>query len=303
MTSGVPEGSLLAPLAFALFINDPPDNLVSGCLLYADDLKLYRKIKEPSDSRLLQEDLCRLQEWCATWVLKLNPSKCKAFTATLRRLPVQTMYKIGDFSIKSVNSIRDLGIVLDTKLTFSDHVNYIATKANRALGLLIRSFQTGSKRAKFDTKSLLAAYYANVRSVLEFGTVIWAGAATSHTVRVDRIQHKFLLWLNNHSNNPCPSITYPDLSKHFHVPFLSSRRAQHNLLFLKGLFSGKINSEKLLSLFPLHVPARSTRTASLFAESRARISTVQNGVVCRVAMQTNSSLGSSQLPSLQSACH
>ena len=91
-----------------------------------------------------------------------------------------------------------------------------------------------------------------------------------------------------------PSLTYPDLSKHFRVPFLSSRRAQHDLLFLKGLFSEKLNSEILLSRFPLRVPIRPTRTAALFAESRARISTVQNGLVCRVARETNSFLAHSK---------
>ena len=87
-----------------------------------------------------------------------------------------------------------------------------------------RSFQTGSKGAKFETKSLLTAYYANVRSILEYGTVVWAGAAKSHTVRVDRVQHKFLMWLNSHCNIPCQSLSYSALSLHFGVPFLSSRQ-------------------------------------------------------------------------------
>ena len=291
VTSGVPEGSLLAPLAFALYINDLPQNLSSDCLLYADDQKLYRKIKTPSDARLLQEDLDRLQEWCITWGLTLNPSKCKAFTMTLRRKPVQTTYKIGTSALESVTSIRDLGITIDSKLTFSDHLNKTVSQANRALGLLIRSFQTGSKGAKFETKSLLTAYYANVRSILEYGTVVWAGAAKSHTVRVDRVQHKFLMWLNSHCNIPCQSLSYSALSHHFGVPFLSSRRVQHDLLFLKGLFTGKINSAELLGKFPLHVPSRSTRTIPLFAESRARITTVQSGLVCRVARNVNAMLG------------
>ena len=290
VTSGVPEGSLLAPLAFALYINDLPQNLTSDCRLYADDQKLYRKIKTPADARLLQEDLDRLQEWCITWGLTLNPSKCKAFTMTLRRKPVQTTYKIGTSALEPVSSIRDLGIIVDSKLTFADHLNRTVSQANRALGILIRSFQTGSKGAKFETRSLLTAYYANVRSILEYGTVVWAGAAKSHTVRVDRVQHKFLLWLNSHCNIPCQSVSYSSLSRHFGVPFLSSRRVQHDLLFLKGLFAGKINSPELLGKFPLHVPHRSTRTTPLFAESRARIIAVQSGLVCRVARITNAML-------------
>ena len=154
VTSGVPEGSLLAPLAFALYINDLPKNISSDCLLYADDQKLFRKIKTPSDARLLQDDLDRLQEWCTTWGLTLNPSKCKAFTMTLRRNPVQTTYRIGTTALESVSSIRDLGIILDSKLTFSDHIHRTVSQANRALGLLIRSFQTGDLKEPNSTQNL-----------------------------------------------------------------------------------------------------------------------------------------------------
>ena len=287
VTSGVPEGSLLAPLAFALYINDLPKHLTSNCLLYADDQKLYRKIKTSDDARLLQEDFDRLQEWCTTWGLALNPQKCKAFTMTRRRYPVQTTYRVGNSTLESVSEIRDLGVTLDTKLTFSAHVNRTVSQANRALGLLIRSFQTGSKGARFETKSLLTAYYANVRSIMEYATAVWAGAAGSHTVRVDRVQHKFLIWLNYHCKSACPSLSYSALSRHFGVPFLSARRSQHDLLFLKGLFVAKINSAELLQKFPLHVPPRSTRTSLLFAESRARTGAVQSGLTCRIAKATN----------------
>ena len=65
--SGVPEGSLLAPLLFSLFINDLPREVDSGCLLYADDVKIFRKIVSPADGLLLQEDLNRLTAWSVRW--------------------------------------------------------------------------------------------------------------------------------------------------------------------------------------------------------------------------------------------
>ena len=104
VTSGVPEGSILAPLLFSLFINDLPQNVHANCLMYADDVKIYRKITSPSDSRLLQDDLCRLSAWSARWGLQLNPSKCKAFTITLRRTPVQTSYYIDTTALNLITS-------------------------------------------------------------------------------------------------------------------------------------------------------------------------------------------------------
>ena len=195
VTSGVPEGSLLAPLLFSMFINDLPDQVNSGCLLYADDVNIFRKISSPADGLSLQRDLNQLSAWSVRWGLTLNPAKCKSFTMTLRRAPVQTKYFITGTELEHVSKIRDLGVTLDTKLTFAPHVTDIVSRANRALGLLIRSFQVGTRTPKFNRSAAQAAYFANVRAILEYCSVVWAGAAKSHTVRVDRVQHKFLLWL------------------------------------------------------------------------------------------------------------
>ena len=94
--AGVPEGSLLVPLLFALFINDLPLEIQSGCLMYADDVKIFRRVENPSDGQMLQDDLCRLTSWSDKWGLSLNPAKCKSFTMTLRRAPVRTHYFIHD---------------------------------------------------------------------------------------------------------------------------------------------------------------------------------------------------------------
>ena len=153
------------PPPFSMFINDLSNNIASGCLLYADDVIFFRKITSPTDGLSLQEDLSQLCAWSARWGLTPNPAKCKSFTMTLRRAPVLTKYFIARTEIDYVSEIRDLGITLDTKLTFASHVSGTASRANRALGLLIRSFQTGAGRSKFSRSAILAAYFANVRSI------------------------------------------------------------------------------------------------------------------------------------------
>ena len=158
--SGVPEGSLLAPLLFSLFINDLSANISSGCLMYADDVKIFRQITSPSDSQELQRDLDCLTAWSACWGLSLNPAKCKSFTITLRRAPLQITYNIGGTVLEHVDQIRDLGIIIDSKLTFAQHVDHAVKRANRALGLLMRSFQTGVRPGKFRTSAILTAYFA-----------------------------------------------------------------------------------------------------------------------------------------------
>ena len=293
--SGTPEGSLVAPILFSLFINDLPSEINSNCLLYADDAKIFRKVCTPMDGEVLQRDLDRLQTWSAKWGLSLNPTKCKTLTVTLRRAPVQTAYYINNIPLKGVSEMRDLGVVVDSKLNFASHVSRIVSQANRALGLLMRSFQTGARGTKLNQKTLLVTYFANIRSILEYSCVVWAGAAKSHTERVDRVQHKFLMWLNSHTSVSCPSISYKSLLNHFGIPSLSARRVQYDILFLRNVFSGRLQSTYLLSCFPLHVPPRSTRSQRLLAERPWRVATVRDGLLRRIPRNANAFLSANDV--------
>ena len=160
-------------------------------------------------------------------------------------------------------------------------------KANRALGVLIRSFQTATPRGHFSTSAVLTSYFAHVRSVLEFCSVVWGGAAAVHTERVDRVQHRFLMWLNAHTRNQSSSISYPDLLKHFRLCSLSSRRKQHDIMFVRSVLTGKIRSSFLLSTFALSTPARATRQQVLIHVPYARVSTVKGGLFVRLPRAVN----------------
>ena len=111
-----------------MFITDLPQNIESGCLLCADDVKNFRKITSPADGQALQRDLSRLSAWSVSWGLTLNPTKCKSLTLTmtLRRPPVQTKYFIAGTELEHVDEIRDLGVTIDSKLTFAPHVSDIS---------------------------------------------------------------------------------------------------------------------------------------------------------------------------------
>ena len=82
VTSGVPQGSILGPLIFLIFINDIGDDLTSTTKLFADDCALYRQIKSSNDTKILQNDVNRLHSWSQKWHLPLNTSKCKVMNIT-----------------------------------------------------------------------------------------------------------------------------------------------------------------------------------------------------------------------------
>ena len=210
---------------------------------------------------------------------------------TLKQKPILATYKIQSIGLEKVSSIRDLGVWLDTKLTFAEHINFTVSKANRALGAMIRSLQTGRTAGGLKAEPILAAYFGNIRSVLEYACVVWGGAASTHLERLEKIQHKFLMWLASKISptQPPQSVAYDDLLASFNLLSLKSRRFQYDVLFVHKIVSGYVDSAYLLGNFPLHVPARSTRArvATLYHVPFARVECVRRGLFCRAASAMN----------------
>ena len=189
-------GGVTSALCFALYINDLPAEMSSRVLLYADDAKVFRKINLSERLRKLTKRSRESPQMVKTWNLQLNPSKCKSFRITLKVKPLVTSYYIGNTVLEHVEEIRDLGGTLDTKLNFGPHVNQTVVKANRALGVLIRSYQRATPRGHLNVSAVQSSYFAYVRSNLEYCSVIWNGAAAgAHCTQIGlgRIEHKFLM--------------------------------------------------------------------------------------------------------------
>ena len=274
--SGTPEGGLLSPLLFACFVNDLPNSLEADTLMLADDVKMYRRIDSMVDVRHLQVQLDRLVCWSERWGLKLNPAKCKVLTLTLRRNLVIGTYKIGDVALERVQVMRDLGIMLDQGLTFGDHVDHTVRKANRALGLLMRTFQTGKNGRPLiasNQRAIMSTFFANVRSILEYGSVVWSGTAQSHIHRIERVQENFLVWLCARCRITEVPFSYKDLAEHFKINTMQARFEQHDIMFIRNVHCHRICSSFLIDTFPLEVPARRLRSLCLFASSFARVNT------------------------------
>ena len=109
----------------ACFINDLPDAVESKCLMFADDVKLYCKIGRHEDCEFLQRQLNVLCNWSRMWGMSLNPSKCKVLTLSLRRAPLVGTYRLGGETLERVSEMRDLGVIVDKKLTSVSQVDHI----------------------------------------------------------------------------------------------------------------------------------------------------------------------------------
>ena len=186
--SGVPEGSICGPLFFICYTADIPSIINTNCIMYADDLKLFNRVTSDDDAAVLQADLGRLVRWSEAWQLKLNPVKCFVISYTLNTRPVIFDYQITHVSLQRKVEARDLGVILDSKLTFARHIDTVVAKSRRMLGLFIRGMQQprNLRGGALDVGALLTAYFAHVRSLLEYCSVVWAGAAVTHMKRLDR---------------------------------------------------------------------------------------------------------------------
>lgn len=186
--SSVPQGSILSPLLFALFINDLPELINCKILLFADDLKLFSKITNINDAHKLQHDIDTICNWCERNDLQLNKNKCYFITFTKKSETSQLLfrYHIGNSAILKVNSIRDLGVIFDSKLTFESHFKYVQNATFRMMGFISRSLY---RFRNIDTYTIL--YYSYVRSLTDYCASIWNPYYQVHIDAIERIQKKF----------------------------------------------------------------------------------------------------------------
>ena len=203
-TSGVPQGSVLGPLFFNLFIND-----ISLCfknskfLLYADDLKIYLRTESLRDCFDLQNDLNNLSEWCRLNSLHLNLDKCFHVSFYRSLHPINFVFSISRHTLKYIKSKLDLGVVFDTSMSFIPHIEYIVPRAYKMLGFLKRNCSEFS-----DPYTLKYIYTSFVRSKLEYASVIWSPHISVYIYRIERVQRKFIKFALR-SLNYLESVHYP----------------------------------------------------------------------------------------------
>ena len=87
MTSGIPQGSVLGPILFVIYINDLPDNIISNCYMFADDTKVLKDVYTIKDIEILQQDMRELEKWSNNWLLKFHHDKCNVLSAGKRNIP------------------------------------------------------------------------------------------------------------------------------------------------------------------------------------------------------------------------
>ncbi|CAI2738740.1 unnamed protein product [Dicrocoelium dendriticum] len=161
---GVPQGSVLGPRLFLVFINDLARVISSNFLLFADDVKIWRAISNKADQDLLQHDLDCIYEWSKSNKLQLNMAKCKVMHL---RHQLVSAYKIGDHTLAKVSHERDLGVLVQEDLGCSKQAEKATRTGNQHFGLLRRAF------GRFEPSIFPQMLNAYVRPHVEYAIQAW----------------------------------------------------------------------------------------------------------------------------------
>ena len=190
--SGVPQGSVLGPLLFLIYINDIPDYIHASTVYhFADDTKLLKVMRTTSDSSELQADLDAVNLWGKEWLLTLNTRKSAHLTFSLSRKTNQSCYESEDLVIDGVTSYEDLGILVQEDLSWSKQIASLCSKAYGALHVLRRVLQPSSNPG---LKKRL--YLSLVRSYFSYCPQLWHPRLLRDIANLEKVQRratKFIL--------------------------------------------------------------------------------------------------------------
>ena len=189
VTSGVPQGSVLGPLLFLLFVNDIAENVVnSSYYLFADDLKIF----STSPDSLVQDDINSLLDWSNLNGLQFHPTKCKVLNFGSHDESAQ--FLLGAEYLPFVNQIEDLGFIVSSSLSWKPHVESKLLKCNRIFGFLKRSIPISVSSSR---KLLL--YKSLIVPILLYGAPAWTPSLTI-LHQLELFQYKVFRWITNCSS-------------------------------------------------------------------------------------------------------
>ena len=259
--SGVTQGSNLGPLLFIIFFNNVLRDIGCKAFIYADDLKIAGVIETYQDCISLQESLDKITSWCMSNKLQLNTQKCKKITFTRKNSNFNFYYNINGRILENCNEIRDLGVILDTTLSYIPHILNITNSALKTLGFICRN----SKDFK-NIQCIKQLYYSLVRTKLEYCCIIWTPCHQTYINLIENVNRKFCKYLYFKMFN-CYPIRHCDHNSLISVVnenLLGARRNVACLIFLQNLINGKLSSSALLQEIKFSVPRLQSRNPNIF---------------------------------------
>ena len=225
VTSGVPQGSVLGPLLFIIYINDLDDGLVSKVSKFADDTKLGSNVAQLTGVESLREDLRKLGEWSEKWQMPFNLGKCKVMH--IGSANPRSDYSLLGSDIECTEVEKDLGVVISSDMKFSQQCIEVEKKAQKLLGYIRRQFQYRDK------ETVLTLYNSLVRPHLEYAVQFWSPTLRKDIERLERVQARATKLVSSIKNKG-----YERRLRELNLFTLESRRLRGQLIELFKILKG-----------------------------------------------------------------
>ena len=268
VTSGIPQGSVLGPILFTIFINDMPDQVKSVMKLFADDAKICRAIESMDDVETLQADIDKLFYWSRKWQLPLNISKCKIIHYG-KKNPMHE-YTMDGTTLFTDSEEKDVGVLFDSELTFRKHISNMISKANSRIGMIKRSF------SQLNIKNFKLLYKSLVRPILEYCSSVWFPLYKRDVQEIEKVQRRATKIVKSLKN-----LDYPERLKKLNLTTLIYRRHRTDILQVYRIING-IDRLNFKDFFKLDTSCTRGHTWKLWkpqAETKLRQNTFSHRVI------------------------
>ena len=273
VTSGIPQGSVLGPTLFVVFINDLPDKIKTHVKIFADDTKIFNAIKTSDESSILQDDINQLVEWTQKWQLPFNMEKTKVLH--YGRNNSEHNYQIGGLNIAKDCTEKDLGVTFDNSLKFSTHIASIVQKANSRLGIIKRNFSIMSKEI------IMPLYKSIVRPILEYGSSVWNPALRRDYLEIEKVQKRATKMISNISH-----LSYENRLRNLKLDSLAFRRRRSDMIQIYRIVH-KIDNLNFTDFFQYNVESATRGHSLKLKKPRINSSLRQNVFAIRVINDWN----------------
>ena len=280
--AGVPQGSILGPLLFLLYINDIVKNIGSNIRLFADDTSLFIIVDNPTTAALcLNSDLEKLSRWAAIWLVTFNPSKNESLLISRQiNKPIHPPLYMQNVQIQEVSSHKHLGLYFSNDCSWHQHIDNIKQKAWFRIHIMRKL------KFKLDRKSLETIYLTFIRPLLEYGDVIWDNCTQYEKNELDKIQNEAV----RITTGTTKLVSLDNLYKEVGWQTLHRRRQDHKITLFYKMFNQR-TPVYLSSLIPQQVNAIShhnLRSSNDIHTIRSNTSLYHNSFLPSTLRQWNS---------------
>ena len=258
--ASVPQGSILGPLLFLVFINDIVDDIGTNICLFADDTSLCQSVdrRHPELAfNILNRDLKKLVKWANLWHITFNPDKTEYVIFSNRHLPSYPSLYMGNQSLHRTSNHKHLGLTLDENMNWNEHITNTTTKANKLIGTM---WKLGNNIPRY----CLEIYYVSyIRPIIEYACVCYDNMSKYQSTQLEKVQRRAAIACTKAYNRTSTEVLLGELS----WPTLAQRRDYHKQVLFFKMVKGRVPNY-LHTLLPPTRATLNSRSNTRFAEKR-----------------------------------